>query len=97
MRDRLGARLREASEGAEDATLSDRDPRGSDERPPVLTITEAASLLRISRNSAYEAARRGEIPTIRLGRRLLVPRAALERLLEQAGAGPGGEEGSRGH
>jgi excisionase family DNA binding protein len=65
--------------------------------PPVLTVTEAATLLRISRNSAYEAARRGEIPTIRLGRRLLVPRAALERLLEQTDTSPGGEEGSGGH
>jgi excisionase family DNA binding protein len=63
----------------------------------VLTIEEAAGQLRISRNSAYEAARRGEIPTIRLGRRLLVPLAALERLLEQAGrAWDKEEEGTRG-
>ena len=37
----------------------------------VKTLEEVASLLRISRGSAYEAARRGEIPTIRIGRRLL--------------------------
>ena len=36
----------------------------------------------VSKNVAYEAARRGEIPSIRLGGRILVPRAALERLLE---------------
>jgi excisionase family DNA binding protein len=47
----------------------------------VMTLTEAAALLRISRGSAYEAARRKEIPTIRIGRRLLVPSDALERLL----------------
>lgn len=47
----------------------------------VKTITEAASLLGISRGSAYEAARRKEIPTIRIGRRLLVPTALLDRLL----------------
>ncbi len=47
----------------------------------VKTLNEVASLLRISRNSAYEAARRKEIPTIRIGRRLLVPSDALERLL----------------
>jgi excisionase family DNA binding protein len=64
--------------------------------PAVLTMDEAAVLLRIGRNSAYEAARRGEIPTIRLGRRLLVPRVALERLLEQACADPGGGEASDG-
>jgi excisionase family DNA binding protein len=47
----------------------------------VKTLDEVASLLRISRGSAYEAARRKEIPTIRIGRRLLVPCDALERLL----------------
>jgi excisionase family DNA binding protein len=47
----------------------------------ILTIDEAAVVLRISRQSAYEAARRGEIPTIRLGRRVLVPRRALEKLI----------------
>lgn len=47
----------------------------------VVTLNEAAVMLRISRGSAYEAARRKEIPTIRIGRRLLVPAAALERML----------------
>lgn len=47
----------------------------------VVTLDEAAAILRISRGSAYEAAKRGEIPTIRIGRRLLVPTAALERML----------------
>jgi excisionase family DNA binding protein len=47
----------------------------------ILTIDEAAAVLRISRQSAYEAARRGEIPTIRLGRRILVPLRALEKLI----------------
>lgn len=47
----------------------------------VITVNEAARLLRISRGAAYEAARRQEIPTIRIGRRLLVPLSALDRLL----------------
>jgi len=47
----------------------------------VMTLAEVATLLRISRNSAYEAARRGEIPTIKIGRRVLVPADAFERLL----------------
>ena len=47
----------------------------------VVTLNEAAVLLRISRGSAYQAARTREIPTIRIGRRLLVPIAALERML----------------
>lgn len=45
------------------------------------TVEEAARLLGVSRGTAYEAARRGELPTVRLGRRLLVPRARLEDLL----------------
>lgn len=47
----------------------------------TFTIEEAAGVLGIGRTSAYEAVRRGEIPVIHLGRRLLVPRVALERLL----------------
>ena len=47
----------------------------------VVTVNEAALMLRISRGAAYEAAKRKEIPTIRIGRRLLVPLAALERML----------------
>jgi excisionase family DNA binding protein len=47
----------------------------------TVTVEEAARLLGIGRNSAYEAVRRGEIPAIRLGKRFLVPKAALERML----------------
>lgn len=56
------------------------------EQRQTMTIEEAAQALGISRGSAYEGARRGDIPTVRVGRRLLVPRAALERLLFK---GPG--------
>ena len=51
----------------------------------VMTVMEAAAELGISKGSAYEAARTGVIPTIRIGRRLLVPRVAFERMLERAG------------
>ena len=51
----------------------------------TITVEEAGRLLGIGRNAAYEAARRGEIPTIRIGKRLLVPLVALERKLECAG------------
>lgn len=47
----------------------------------TMTISEVAAVLRLSINSAYSAARTGQIPTIRIGRRLLVPVAALERML----------------
>lgn len=54
------------------------------EKKKALTVLEAAELLGIGRSSAYEAARTGQIPTVRIGKRILVPVAALERLL----AGP---------
>lgn len=49
------------------------------------TIPEAGKRLRIGRNQAYAAAKRGEIPTIKIGRRLVVPKSAFERFLESAG------------
>ncbi len=51
----------------------------------VLTVPEAGEQLGLSRNSAYEAARRGDIPTIRIGKLLLVPKAAFDRLLSGDG------------
>jgi excisionase family DNA binding protein len=39
----------------------------------TITVEEAAALLGIGRTAAYEAARRGQLPTRRLGRRLVVP------------------------
>ena len=51
----------------------------------TLTVPEAARTLGIGRSAAYEAARTGEIPTIRIGKRILVPVAALERLLADSG------------
>jgi excisionase family DNA binding protein len=48
-----------------------------------MTVTEAARKLGISRNFAYELVKRGEIPVIRFGKRLLIPRAALEKMLEK--------------
>ena len=47
----------------------------------TLTVEEAAKSLGIGRGLAYEMVRTGEIPTIRLGRRLLIPRAQLQQLL----------------
>jgi excisionase family DNA binding protein len=46
------------------------------------TVVAAARLLGICRNTAYQLVASNQIPTIRLGRRLLVPKAALDRLLE---------------
>ena len=43
----------------------------------TITIPEAAELLGVGRSAAYEAARRGQLPTRRVGRKLLVPVPAL--------------------
>jgi excisionase family DNA binding protein len=48
-----------------------------------LSVPEAAKLLGISRGLGYELAQTGKLPVIRFGRRLLVPKAALDRLLSQ--------------
>ena len=52
----------------------------------TLKIEEAAKVLGISRNTAYDAVKTGELPTIKIGRRFLVPRVALERMLAGATA-----------
>ena len=48
----------------------------------VLTVEEARLLLRLSRNSMYAAIARQEVPHLKIGRRILIPRKALERLMD---------------
>jgi excisionase family DNA binding protein len=48
----------------------------------VYTVDEAGVKLGLARNSAYEAVKRGEIPSIRIGRRILVPKAAFDEMVE---------------
>ena len=50
------------------------------------TVPEAARLLGISKDCAYDAARRGDLPVRFIGRRVVVPRTALLRLLDEAHA-----------
>ena len=72
--------------GADEANAS-TTPRTLADYGDVLTIEEAAEVLRISRSSAYDLARRWRsddptgLPNIRLGRFLRVPRSALEEVL----------------
>jgi excisionase family DNA binding protein len=54
-----------------------------DELPDVLTADEVAEVLRLGRNTVYDSLRTGVIPSVRIGRRLLIPKAALLRLLEE--------------
>lgn len=52
----------------------------------VLTVPELARALRIGRNQAYSMVERGQVPALRIGRSIRVPRQALEALLN--GQGP---------
>jgi excisionase family DNA binding protein len=47
----------------------------------VYTVPEAGRLLGLGRNAAYDAAKRGDIPTLRVGRLLLVPKTPFHRML----------------
>ena len=60
-----------------------QEPASLDDDRLTYTLAEAAGRLGISTSLAYEAAHRGELPVCRIGRRMLVPRAALLRLLGQ--------------
>ncbi|MGB0681473.1 MAG: helix-turn-helix domain-containing protein [Magnetovibrionaceae bacterium] len=51
----------------------------------TISVPDAGRLyFGLGRNAAYEAAKRGDIPTIRIGKLLRVPVVALERMLERA-------------
>ena len=52
------------------------------EQALTLSIPEAAKVLGISRYSAYEAARRGDIPILKIGKLRRVPKAKLMRIIE---------------
>ena len=66
------------------------DPAQSDGRQSLtLTIPQAAQLLGISVSKAYEAARSGQLPTLRVGSRVLISRRRLEELID----GPGPAQG----
>ncbi|WP_292469179.1 helix-turn-helix domain-containing protein [Mesorhizobium sp.] len=50
-----------------------------------MTVPEAGAKLGLGRNASYEAAARGDIPTIRIGKLIKVPKAAFERMLAKSG------------
>jgi excisionase family DNA binding protein len=51
----------------------------------VLTVSETSRILGLSRNATYEGVHTGQIPHLKIGKRILIPRAALERLLDDSG------------
>jgi excisionase family DNA binding protein len=65
--------------------------RQDDDRKPerlALSVEEASDLLGISKWLGYEMVAQGILPALRLGRRLVVPRVALERMLEEVADAP---------
>jgi hypothetical protein len=79
------SRRRNADPGR--VTTPGRDHRSAqavprpEEQPTMQLWPQVGELLGLGRASTYEAARRGDIPTMRFGRRIAVPTAALRRLL----------------
>jgi excisionase family DNA binding protein len=72
----------ERQEDPSGATAVDRAlPRELRDLPATLTVEQAARILRIGRNQAYEAVACGGLPAIRFGRRWIVPTVRLLRLL----------------
>jgi len=66
---------------------STEQPHAVTEGPKTMSVPEAGRrYFDLARNASYEAARRGELPVIRIGSRLRVPVVALERMLARAGA-----------
>ena len=51
----------------------------------TLTVKEAAKIIGLSRNATYQACQQGLLPHIRIGRRILIPVKALEKMLAEAG------------
>jgi excisionase family DNA binding protein len=82
---RFGSRQPGTSSGAAETATSGAVSPVADRL--VYTVEEAAALLGISRSFAYEAVQRGDIPSMRIGRRILVPKSALARLLENPAHG----------
>lgn len=62
--------------------------KDSQSQGATMSVEEAAEMLGIGRQAAYQAARRGELPVLRLGKRFLVVRAGLEKMLTDAATLP---------
>lgn len=52
-------------------------------------VSETAKLLGLSKNSLYQACLKGEIPHLKIGKRILIPRARLDQMLNEAGKARG--------
>jgi excisionase family DNA binding protein len=78
----LGRKTERAAQAIRNREKMEKAVAEEAETPRVtITLIEAAKRLGIGRNQAYEAAHRGEIPTLKLGGRYLVPLPAFELML----------------
>lgn len=71
----LEDRLVEVVERAVEAALA------QSQQPMALTVHQAASMLQLDPQAVYRAVRSGQIPHLRIGRRIRISRAALDELL----------------
>jgi excisionase family DNA binding protein len=55
-------------------------------QPDTYSVPAAGRRLGLGRNASYQAARRGQLPILRFGRKLRVPRLAFEKMLAEAGS-----------
>jgi hypothetical protein len=62
-----------------------RNKQADDDRL-VYDVPEAGALLGLTRNASYEAAKRGDFPTIKIGKLIKVPKAAFHAMIDGAGA-----------
>ena len=78
--------MRNAASAASPAASAGSRLGSATDQPLLLTVMEAARLLRISRNLCYELIAQKQLPHIRLGRRILLPRYGLQQWIShQAG------------
>lgn len=52
------------------------------EKPLAYSVSEAATIMRVSTNTVYRLVAKGEIPSVRIGGRVFIPRAKLEKIYE---------------
>lgn len=65
--------------------MSDRtDVEGKVDRRLVYEVPEAGAMLGLNKNASYKAAKRGDFPTIRVGKLIRVPKAAFHAMIEGA-------------
>jgi excisionase family DNA binding protein len=66
-------------------SIESADSISEQKEPDTYSVPEAGRRVGLGKNASYAAAQRGELPVLRFGRKLRVPRVALERLLSGEG------------